>query len=262
MDVEAQDDGVMAKIVVDDGSKAVAVGTTIAIIGEEGDDISGADALAKESSEAPKETKEEKTEEPKKEETKETKETKATGSLDMPPAEKKYGSGGGSEAQKAAPTGDKPKFFASPLARKIALEQGIPLGQVKGTGPDGRIVKADVEKFKPSSSAAAKSPSSGSSTLPGSAAPAAPAEYEDIPVTNMRRTIGKRLTESKQQLPHYYLTVEVNMDRVMKLREVFNKASDGKNKLSVNDFIVKASALALAEVPEANSAWLGETIRQ
>lgn len=77
----------------------------------------------------------------------------------------------------------------------------------------------------------------------------------------MRKTIGKRLTESKSQVPHYYLTVEINMDRLLKLRQVFNKASEGKSKLSVNDFIVKASALALGDVPEANSAWLGDTIR-
>ena len=81
----------------------------------------------------------------------------------------------------------------------------------------------------------------------------------------MRRTIGTRLTQSKQDVPHYYLTVDINMDKVMKLREVFNKSlaeKDKSSKLSVNDFILKASALALADVPEANSAWLGETIRQ
>jgi pyruvate dehydrogenase E2 component (dihydrolipoamide acetyltransferase) len=100
-------------------------------------------------------------------------------------------------------------------------------------------------------------------SAPASASPAAPAaaEFEDVPTSNMRRVIAKRLAESKQQVPHYYLTVECNMDRLLKLRQVFNKASEGKSKLSVNDFIVKASALALADVPEANSAWLGETIR-
>lgn len=77
----------------------------------------------------------------------------------------------------------------------------------------------------------------------------------------MRKVIGKRLSESKQQVPHYYLTVEINMDRLLKLRQVFNKASEGKSKLSVNDFIVKAAALALGDVPEANSAWLGDSIR-
>ncbi|KAK1925274.1 CND02450-like protein [Papiliotrema laurentii] len=267
IDVEAQDDGVLAKIIQNDGAKSIAVGTPIAIIGEEGDDLSGADALAKEGS-APAKS-EQKDEAPKKETGKApeptvTSET-TTDALKTPHDETKYGSGGGSSAQKAPEVGagsDKPRFFASPLARKIALERGIPLGEIKGTGPEGRIVKEDVEKYKPGSSSAATTPTSGATATPGKAAPAAPAEYEDIPVSNMRRTIGKRLTESKQQLPHYYLTVEVNMDRVNKLREMFNKAGEGKTKLSVNDFIVKAAALALNDVPEANSAWLGEVIRQ
>nr|ACZ51502.1 CND02450-like protein [Kwoniella heveanensis] len=270
IDVEAQDDGVLAKIIVNDGAKGVAVGTPIAIIGEEGDDLSGADKLASESESAPAPKKEEQAapakEEPKKEQGGDKK-ISDTPALGTPADETKYGSGSStSDVQKApelSSQGEKPKFFASPLARKIALEKGIPLGEVKGTGPEGRITKADVEKFKPgsSSSAAATTPTSGATATPGKPAPAAPAEYEDVPTSNMRRTIGKRLTESKQQLPHYYLTVEVNMDRVMKLRQMFNKAGEGKTKLSVNDFIVKAAALALAEVPEANSAWLGETIR-
>jgi pyruvate dehydrogenase E2 component (dihydrolipoamide acetyltransferase) len=281
MDVEAQDDGVVGKIIVQDGSKGIPVGTTIAILGEEGDDFSGADALAAEDSGSSSSAGPSKSEQPvepeepgKSEETSPNKSRSTesaessgtTGALATPADQTKFGSGGGTEPAKSPIKehgGDKPKFFASPLAKKLALERGVPLGSVKGTGPEGRIVKADIENYKGAGAGAvATTPTSGKSTLPGSAAPAAPAEYEDIPVSNMRRTIGKRLSESKQQLPHYYLTVEVNMDRVMKLREMFNKAGDGKVKLSVNDFIVKATSLALADVPEANSAWLGETIRQ
>jgi len=175
-----------------------------------------------------KETKEEKPSAGKPEEPTPTSSTTSP-ALQTPNHETKYGSGGGKEAQKAPETSaDKPKFFASPLARKIALERGVPLGQVKGTGPDGRITKVsrakvscarmqltdqeDVEKFKGgSSSASATTPTSGATATPGKPAPVAPAEYEDIPASSMRKTIGKRLTESKQQLPHYYLTVEVNM---------------------------------------------------
>ena len=150
------------------------------------------------------------------------------------------------------PTGD--RIFASPIAKKIALERGIPLSKVKGTGPEGRIIREDVEKYK--------TPAAGASV----AAPApATADYVDIPVSNMRRTIGSRLTQSKQEVPHYYLTVSIDMSKVTKLREVFNKGlaeKDKAAKLSVNDFIVKAVSCALADVPEANSAWLGETIRQ
>ena len=185
-----------------DGAKGIAVGTPIAVIGEEGDDLSGADALAAEKDSAPAPAAEEK---PKKADDPKPASTTTTDALKTPTDETKYGSGNaGTEGQKAPPKAndsDKPKFFASPIARKIALERGIPLGQVKGTGPEGRITKEDVEKFSPGASAPASSASA--------AAPAA--EYEDAPTSNMRRVIGKRLSESKSQIPHYYLTVEVNM---------------------------------------------------
>jgi pyruvate dehydrogenase E2 component (dihydrolipoamide acetyltransferase) len=148
------------------------------------------------------------------------------------------------------------RIFASPVAKKIALERGIPLAKVKGTGPEGRILREDVEKYKPEAGAA----SAGGASQPSASSPA----YEDTPVSGMRRTIGQRLTASKQDIPHYYLTVDIDMDKVLKLRQVFNKSlaeKEGGAKLSVNDFIVKATSCALADVPEANSAWLGETIR-
>jgi pyruvate dehydrogenase E2 component (dihydrolipoamide acetyltransferase) len=158
------------------------------------------------------------------------------------------------ETKKDIPVSD--RIFASPIAKKIALEQGIPLSKVKGSGPSGRIIRADVENYQAS---AAKS-------MPATVQPVSAdlPDYVDTPVSNMRKTIGTRLTQSKQELPHYYLTVEINMDKVLKLREVFNKtltAKDQSAKLSVNDFIVKAVACALSDVPEANSAWLGEVIR-
>ena len=127
---------------------------------------------------------------------------------------------------------------------------------MKGSGPSGRIIRADVENYQAS---AAKSPSPTAQPIPADLP-----DYVDTPVSNMRRTIGARLTQSKQELPHYYLTVEINMDKVLKLREVFNKTLTEKDqtaKLSVNDFVVKAVACALSDVPEANSAWLGEVIR-
>lgn len=160
------------------------------------------------------------------------------------------------ESKPDLPSGE--RIFASPIAKKIALERGIPLSQIKGSGPSGRIIRVDVESYKPPATAATSAttaPPSPSAQLP---------DYIDTPVSNMRRTIGARLTQSKQELPHYYLTVDVNMDKTMKLREVFNKTLTEKDKtakLSVNDFIVKAVACALADVPEANSAWLGEVIR-
>jgi len=241
IDVEAQDEGILAKIIAPDGAKGVQVGAAIAIVGEEGDDISGAAELAeKAKSDTPKEEpkKEEKAPEPPKQES------------SQPKAEEKPAP----SAQKAELAAGAP-IFASPIAKKIALEKGIPLSKVKGTGPNGRIIRADVENFKPE--AAASATSTAAATGPS-------ADYVDTPVSNMRKTIGTRLTQSKQEIPHYYLTVEINMDKVLKLREVFNTTlaeKDKAAKLSVNDFIVKAVSCALSDVPEANSAWLGDVIR-
>ncbi|KZV93763.1 dihydrolipoamide acetyltransferase [Exidia glandulosa HHB12029] len=242
IDVEAQDDGVLAKIISQDGAKNVAIGTPIAIVGEPGDDLSGADALAAEKSdEAPK-----KKEAPKQE-------SKPAAKLDVDGNDPFAPTPVAPETKPVQYDFPSDRLAASPIAKRIALERGIPLAKVKGTGPNGRIVKEDVEKFKPEAASAA--------------APAAPgqagADYVDTPVSSMRRVIGQRLTQSKQELPHYYLTVDIDMGKVLKLREVFNQGLAEKGaKLSVNDFVVKATALALAEVPEANTAWLGETIRQ
>lgn len=206
----------------------------IAVVGEEGDDLSGAAALAAQASKQVL-PKQEKVPEPPKQET------------SVPPAPQSKPA----ETAAELPVGD--RIFASPVAKKIALERGIPLVQVKGTGPDGRIIRADVETFKPTA------------PRPAPAVAESTQDYVDIPLSNMRRTIGARLTQSKQELPHYYLTIEINMDKTLKLREVFNKTLTDKNKtskLSVNDFIVKAASCALSDVPEANSAWLGEVIRQ
>ena len=221
-----------------DGSKNIVVGSPIAVIAEEGDDLSSVEEFAKEASkeksEKPKAEKEETAPAPPKPQTDES-------------APKKE-----EPKKEELPKGD--RIFASPIAKKLALERGIPLSKVKGSGPNGRILREDVEKYKAPAEAA------------GIAPPAAPdSDYIDIPVTNMRRTIGTRLTQSKQELPHYYLTVSIDMSKVQKLREVFNKSlaeKDKAAKLSVNDFILKAVSLASADVPEANSAWLGETIRQ
>ncbi|KAG8724893.1 pyruvate dehydrogenase complex dihydrolipoamide acetyltransferase component (E2) [Ceratobasidium sp. 395] len=246
MDVEAQDDGILAKIIRGDNSKNVAVGTPIAIVAEEGDDLAAAADLAKEAENekppAPKKEEKEAKPEAKEEPKSESKPKEA-------PKESKEPTKG--ELQAGAP------IFATPIAKKIALERGIPLAKVKGTGPDGRIVREDVEKFQP---AAAGATSAGV----GAAAEGA-AAYTDIPVSNMRRTIGQRLTQSKQEVPHYYVTVDIDMGKVLKLREVFNASLAGKEgatKLSVNDFIVKAVALAMQDVPEANSSWMGDKIRQ
>ncbi|KAJ6610114.1 dihydrolipoamide acetyltransferase [Mycena sp. CBHHK59/15] len=237
IDVEATEDGAQ------DGAKNVQVGAAIAIVAEEGDDLSGAADMASSASSASPPKAELASESPKAEES-------------APPPSKPTSSPQSKE-KADLPSGN--RIFASPIAKKIALERGIPLGKLTGSGPSGRIIREDVEKYKPSSESAAATTSTASQP-PSAQLP----DYVDTPVSNMRRTIGARLTQSKQELPHYYVTVDINMDKVLKLREVFNKTlteKDKSSKLSVNDFIVKAVACALADVPEVNSAWLGEVIR-
>ncbi|KAG8844852.1 pyruvate dehydrogenase complex dihydrolipoamide acetyltransferase component (E2) [Tulasnella sp. 330] len=273
MDVEAQDDGVLAKIMVGDGSKGVKVGTTIAIMAEEGDDISGADALASESSSSDAKSVPSEYNKDAEDSKAESKQSPTSPALSagteapksMAPQGTKDTSAAGQElgkGKKDLSKGD--RIFATPIAKKIALEQGIPLAKIKGTGPEGRITREDVEKYKPGSTTAAAAQSSASKASKASNEPVA-SEYTDMPVSNMRKVIASRLLQSKLELPHYYVTVDVDMGKTNKLREVFNKSlaeKEGGAKLSVNDFIVKASAMALKDVPDVNSAWMGETIRQ
>ena len=138
------------------------------------------------------------------------------------------------------------RVFASPLAKKMAEEQGIDLGSVNGTGDNGRIVKKDIENYVPSAA-----PSAGTVGVES---------YEDVPVTQMRKTIAKRLAESKFTAPHFYLTKEIRMDAVMAARKRMNEYSE--TKISVNDLVVKAVAVALKKHPNVNSAWLGDKIRR
>ncbi|KAF9139411.1 pyruvate dehydrogenase complex dihydrolipoamide acetyltransferase component (E2) [Linnemannia schmuckeri] len=246
MDFECQEEGYIAKILVESGSKEVSINQPIAIMVENKEDIekfadfTAADAGAAGAA-APAATEE-----------KEASKAEAPKAAAAPKA---------AETVNAAPSrSDAERIFASPIAKKIANEKNINLGDLSGSGPNGRILKADVESYTPAAKAA-PAPATKAAPAPAAAAPAG-AAYTDIPVTNMRKIIAQRLTESKQTVPHYYVTVEMEMDKVMKLREVLNKSSEDKYKLSVNDFIVKASALALKAVPEANSSWMNGSIRQ
>ncbi|KAF8979435.1 pyruvate dehydrogenase complex dihydrolipoamide acetyltransferase component (E2) [Entomortierella lignicola] len=248
MDFECQEEGFLAKILAEGGSKEVNVSQPIAILVEDKDDVEKfADFTAADAgSGAPP-----KKEEPEKSESKKEEAPKKEEASKKEEAPK--------DTTNATPSrSDAERVFASPIAKKIANEKNISLGDVKGSGPNGRIVKADVESYTPSPKSAS------ASTAKAASAPAAPAgaAYTDIPLSNMRKIIAQRLSESKQSIPHYYVTVEMEMDKVLKLREVLNKASEDKYKLSVNDFIVKASALALKDVPEANSSWMNDSIRQ
>ncbi|KAJ7325660.1 hypothetical protein OS493_029529 [Desmophyllum pertusum] len=144
----------------------------------------------------------------------------------------------------AAPGG---RVFASPLAKKIAQEKGIELSSLQGSGPSGRVIAQDVS----TATTAAPTPVH----VPG-------AEFTDIPLTNVRKVIARRLLESKQTIPHYYLSVDIRVDDLLDVRKQLNADANGAYKLSVNDFVLKACALACKKVPEANSYWMADFIRQ
>ena len=133
----------------------------------------------------------------------------------------------------------------SPAAKRLALDKGVPIGQVKGTGPGGRVTKSDIEKFKPTA-AAAPAATGGAPT------------YEDLPASSMRKTIASRLVQSMNQNPHYFVNSAVSVSKLLKLRTALNASADGKFKLSVNDFLVRALAIAARKVPAANSSWREE----
>lgn len=260
MEVEATEDGTLAKLYAEAG-KDVAVGAPIAVIVEDGEELP--EGYEPTSREAPKEEpKAEKKAEPKKEDAKK----------EEPKAEKK------AEAPKAAPapapapvaaTASSNGIKASPLAKRLAAEWGIPLSNIQGTGPHGRIVKEDVDSAR--ERGVRKVPMNGTMPSMGgnSGFGGAPAlEASLTPHSKMREVIASRLVEAKQSVPHFYLTVDVMMDEALKAREALNAMApvdaEGKPayKLSVNDMIVKASALALRKHPDANASWTDEGLQK
>ena len=241
MEFEAVDEGTISKIVVPEGTDGVKVGAVIALIAGEGEDAA-APAPAK--AEAPKA---------------DTPAPKAEAPAPKPEPEV----AAKADAPKPAPaSGDRVK--ASPLARRLAQAQGVDLGSVTGSGPNGRIVKADLAGAKPAAAAPAPA-AKPEAAKPAPAAPSTPAT-SDIPhelskLSNMRKTIARRLTESKQQVPHIYLTVDINLDALLKLRGDLNKGLESRGvKLSVNDILVKALAVALLEVPSCNVQFAGDQL--
>ncbi len=152
--------------------------------------------------------------------------------------------------EQAATANKSGRIFASPLAKKIAQEKGIDLANVKGSGDNGRIVKKDIDAFKASDVV---------KTTTGSSILQANESFEEIPVSQMRKTIAKRLAESKFTAPHFYLTMEINMDKTLEARKQINEYAE--TKVSVNDMIIKAAAVALQKHPKVNSSWLGDKIR-
>uniref|UniRef100_A0A8B9KNX4 Acetyltransferase component of pyruvate dehydrogenase complex n=1 Tax=Astyanax mexicanus TaxID=7994 RepID=A0A8B9KNX4_ASTMX len=241
---EVQEEGYLAKIMISEGTRDVPLGTPLCIMVEKESDIQAfADYVETGVAAAPPPA--------------------PTPVAAPPPAAAPVAPAAAAAAPAAAAR--KGRVFASPLAKKLASEKGIDLAQVAGTGPDGRITKKDIESFVPAKAAPPLAAAPAAPT-PRAAAPAAAAvptgTFTDIPISNIRRVIAQRLMQSKQTIPHYYLSVDINMDQVLDLRKELNEVKADNIKLSVNDFIVKASALACLKVPEANSSWMDTVIRQ
>ena len=245
MEFEAVDEGTVAKILIPEGSDGVKVGTPIAILAGEGESV-----------EAPAAKPAPKAEGPKKEEPKVEAAPPAKGGGETPAATPKPAA----PAPKAD-TGDRIK--ASPLARRLAEAQGIDLSTLTGSGPGGRIVRADLGKAAGGAMAApAAAPvPAGLQPVEAELAFTDGVPHEAVKLSNMRKTIARRLTESKQQIPHIYLTVDIRLDALLKLRGELNAGLEKRGvKLSVNDMLIKALALALVEVPECNVSFAGDQL--
>jgi pyruvate dehydrogenase E2 component (dihydrolipoamide acetyltransferase) len=262
MEVEAVDEGTLAKILVNAGTEGVKVNTVIAVLAAEGEDVAAAAKAGGGAKPAPAKANGEATK---------AASPQGTASAGAAPALRQaQGEGGAGAAPAAAPIAGN-RIFSSPLARRLAKEAGLDLAAINGSGPRGRVVQRDVEAAVSSGTGKARAPEIAK-------APAAPApmsddkvlklfeegSYELKPHDNMRKTIARRLIEAKSTIPHFYLTIDCDLDALLALRQQLNDAAPTRKtdkgeepayKLSVNDMVIKAMALALQAVPEANASW-------
>ena len=243
MEFEAVDEGVIGKLLVAEGTANVKVNSAIAILLEEGDAADATVSPAQSAAAAAPLTHE-------------------ASAVDAPAT---------TAAPAAAVSNDGTRIFASPLARRIAADQGLDLAKITGSGPKGRIVKADVSGAPATASVSAPPPMAAAPAagLPSSASAASVEalyqgrSYKAVPLDGMRRVIADRLTEAKQTIPRFYLRRDIQLDTLLKLRSEVNAGLEARGvKLSVNDFIIKACAMALQSVPAANAVWAGDRVLQ
>ena len=248
MELEAFEDGELLYIGVEEGD-SIEVDGVLAIVGEKGSDV---EALLK----AHKNKKSESSDSNDKQEKTEKSEAKSSAPKAEAVSESKKEEAGGSDGE---------RIFVSPLARKMAEEKGYDLSKIKGSGENGRIVKKDIEEYTPQaepkakeSNVDAKKEERGSTWV---ASPVAPGEekYEEVNVSQMRKVIAKRLAESKYSAPHFYLTMEIDMDKAIAARQSINELSPVK--VSFNDIVIKAAAASLRQHPKVNSSWRGDKLR-
>ncbi len=233
MEIESVDEGVLGKILIPEGTEEIAVNTPIAVLLEEGEDDSVL-ATFEAATPAPKPA-------------------AAPAPAPTPTPAASPAPAPQPVAAPAASSGE--RVLASPLARRMAEQQGVDLAAVSGTGPNGRIIKADIESF--AGGAPVGAPAGAPAITPAGESP-----YDLIPVNNIRKVVARRLTESKQQVPHFYLTVDCEIDALLAVRADLNsRAKDGEFKLSINDMVIKAAAVALMQVPAANASWSDDGIK-
>ena len=254
MEVEAVDEGTIGKILVDEGTDGVAVNTLIAILLEDGDSDADMDGLLGDAPQpAPA---------PAPAESAPAQETAPQTS----PAESAPTPTASAPSKTDSNTGG--RIFISPLAARMAAQAGIDIATLTGSGPNGRIVKADIEKAT-AGGATAPAQTTASPASPAPSAPQTPVstdnpfepEFELLKLNNMRKTIAKRLLESKQNIPHFYVNMDIELDALLGLRKQLNDSSDGSFKISVNDLVIKAAAVALKRVPEVNASWTDDGIK-
>ena len=249
MEFEAVDEGVIGKILIAEGSENVAVNTAIAVLLEDGESAGDISASTAPPAAA------------------------AAVSKAAPVATEAAAPASAAAAPAAPAAADGSRVFASPLARRIAADKGLDLTSLSGSGPRGRIVKADVINAtaapKPAPAAAAAAAPTATAAAPtGMSADMvakmyADREYEEVTLDGMRKVIAARLSEAKQTIPHFYLRRDIQLDALLKFRAQLNTQLAGRGvKLSVNDFIIKAVAIALQQVPEANAVWAGDRVLQ
>ncbi len=248
MEIEATDEGRVGRILVPGGSEGIAVNTPLAVLLEDGEDDSAIEAALAAVPAVPPPAA-----------APEASPAEATSPVPepepIPPA---------APPPATAPSGGGGRIMASPLARRMAREKGLDLAQIRGSGPNGRIIKSDIEAAVAGGAAVAAVPGPAPGAPPSATPSAAPGAYEDVPLDGMRRIVAKRLVESKQTVPHFYLSIDCEIDALLDLRKQANAGPVAEVegfKLSVNDFIIRASALALRKVPAANASFMADAIR-
>ncbi len=246
MEYEATEDGILGKILIADGTENVKVNELIGVMLEEGEDTSSLDAIVKSltSENVPAKT------------VASASTTNVSTLADL----------SSSLIPITASSNTGSKVFITPLAKRLAKQNSLDVSKISGTGPNGRIIKYDIENFMKNGSSSADYRSNSSTSvstvsLGTSFGGHSAGSYEDKTNSGMRKTIAKRLLESKNTIPHYYLTIDCNMEAILKARAQLNDIAKDKYKLSVNDFIIKATAMAMRDIPEANAAWQGDTTR-